>query len=179
MFHVKWLKQVLYIYFYLTTLGLKTSLSAVSFLLWHPTAITSTGSPLHVTLIVYLPQTDFPGCVVGGLLRLDLPYGLVTGASRTCTPIFGTPCRVWRAPSQLDSSWPAVPRGTGTPAPPMSPRRCHWWDYTPVEQTEAGTPWAWDVAVQFQTSNRVLQSKRALLALWFQNSVCNRLCTGE
>lgn len=129
--------------------------------------------------LIYLPQTDFPGCVVGGLLRLDLPYGLVTGASRTCTPIFGTPCRVWRAPSQLDSSLPAVPRGTGTPAPPMSPRRCHWWDYTPVEQTEAGTPWAWDVAVQFQTSNRVLQSKQALLALWFQNSVCNRLCTGE
>lgn len=65
MFHVKWLKQVLYIYFYLTTLGLKTSLSAVSFLLWHPTAITSTGSPLHVTLID-LSSTDRLPWLCGG-----------------------------------------------------------------------------------------------------------------
>ncbi len=97
----------------------------------------------------------------------DLPCGPVIGACHTCRPIFGTPCRVWRAPSQLDSSWPAAPRGTGTSAPPMLPRWRHRWDYSPAEQIEAETPWAW--ALTASTVQR--QSKQPLLALWFCISV--------
>lgn len=116
---------------------------------------------------LFYPPSLVIGCVVGGTLTLDLPCGPVIGACHICRPIFGTPCRVWRAPSQLDSSWPAVPHGTGMPAPPMSPRRCHHWNCSPAERTEAETPRAWALTastVQLYTTNTVSQSKQALLA---------------
>lgn len=87
-------------------------------------------------------------------LRLDLLCGPAIGACRTCRPFFGTSHCVWRAPSQLDSSWPAAPRGTEMPVPPMPPCRCHRWGYSPGERTEAETPQAW---AQLQTSNRATQ----------------------
>lgn len=73
------------------------------------------------------------------------PCGPATGVCRTCRPVFGTLCRVWRAPSQLDSSWLAAPHETGTSAPPTPPRRLRRWGRSPAEQTEANSMWeqAW------------------------------------